>query len=242
MKTLITEHIGNIFKVIKEALGSADEHFIDEEKVQDQIYQLLDGLTPSDKTVFKNRVRTRITDAKFLKKQSLDYLIHAEYLNDMIVTRMLDDFSPYVLQMSRAVESELLNWVFIPFTNFIRTEHPNIKNTYSKDLHHKDMKLFASKLNAGDKSYTLGNMHFILIKTANAYIRDSSELTSDFHYYLIENFSGEILSSDFLDEVNNLLKNFRNKSAHTDRLTSEQAKACEHLVRKILLMLLKIVK
>ena len=242
MKTLITEHIGNIFKVIKEALGNADDHFIDEEEVQDQIYQLLDGLTPPDKTAFENRVRTRITDAKFLKKQSLNYLIHAEYLNDMIVTQMLDDFSPYVLQMSRAVESELLNWVFIPFTNFIRTEHPNIKNTYSEDFHHKDMKLFASKLNAGDKSYTLGNMHFILRKAANAYVRDSSELASDFHYYLSENFSKEIFSGDFLDEVNNLLRNFRNKSAHTDRLTKKQAQDCKHLVRKILLRFLKIVK
>ena len=86
----------------------------------------MDGLTPPDSTVFENRVRSAIKDAKHLEKQSLDYLISAENLNDSIIMQMVDDFSPVVLQMSRAVESELQLKIFKPFTNYIREENPNI--------------------------------------------------------------------------------------------------------------------
>lgn len=234
MKEMLTKNIDKIFNVIKEASKSSGEEFVDQADFQEKIYSRLDGFTPPDTTVFEARVRSAIKEAKHLEKQSLDYLISAEFLNDTIVTQMVDDFSPVVLQMSRAVESELQLKIFKQFTNFIRTEHPNIYTAYSDDFRNQDLKLFADMILNNRTSYTLGQMHFILKVTGTKEAYESSELAQDFHDYLIENFDAGLSKKEFLDDVFELQKKYRNKSAHVNVLSKEQAQDCKFLVRKIL--------
>lgn len=234
MKEMLSKNIDKIFSVIKDASKSAGEEFVDQSEFQEKIYSRLDGLTPPDASVFYNRVRNAIKEAKHLEKQSFDYLISSEYLNDSIIMQMVDDFSPVVLQMSRAVESELQLKIFKPFTNYIRSENPNISTTYSDDFRNPDMKLFAEMLLNNRTSYTLGQMHFILKTTGTKEAYENSTLAQDFHDYLIENFDAGLSKKEFLDDVNELQRKYRNKSAHVNVLTKEQTQDCKFLVRKIL--------
>jgi type III restriction enzyme len=234
MKEMLSKNIDEIFNVIKEASNSAGEAFIDQGSFQEKIYSQLDGLTPPDASVFENRVRSAIKEAKHLEKQSLDYLISSEFLNDSIILQMVDDFSPVVLQMSRAVESELQLKIFKQFTNYIRSTNPNIATTYSDDFRNKDMQQFTDMLLNNRTSYTLGQMHFILKTTGSKEAYENSTLAQDFHDYLIENFNPGLSKKEFLDDVFELQKKYRNKSAHVNVLSKEQAQDCKFLVRKIL--------
>lgn len=241
MKEMLSKNIDKIFAVIKEAVNVGGEEFVDQHQLQTEIYSRLDGLTPPDVSVFEGRVRSAIKDAKRLEKQSLDYLISGEFLNDTIITQMVDDFSPVVLQMSRAVESELQLKIFKPFTNFIRSEHPNIQATYPEDFRDTDTKQFAEMLQNNRTSYTLGQMHFILKVTGTKEAYENSLLAQDFHDYIIENFDPDLSRKEFLDDVFELQKKYRNRSAHVDVLTRDQANACKGLVRKILTKFLSMV-
>jgi len=234
MKEMLAKNIDSIFSVIKEASTSAGGEFVDQSEFQAKIYSQLDGLTPPDPTVFENRVRNAIKEAKELDKQSFDYLVSSEFLNDSIIIQMVDDFSPVVLQMSRAVESELQLKIFKPFTNHIRSANPNIATTYSDDFRNKDMSQFAEMLVNNRTGYTLGQMHFILKTTGTKEAYENSLLAQDFHDYLIENFDAGLSKKEFLDDVFELQKKFRNKSAHVNVLTKEQTQDCKFLVRKIL--------
>jgi type III restriction enzyme len=240
-KELLSQNFSAIFKVIKEASSDSGEEFIDDTELQKRVYAPLDDFTPHDTKLFDHRVRSYIKESKHLEKQSLDYLIQGEYLHDSIVTHMGEDYSPFVMQISRAVESELLFKVFIPFTNFIRTEHPNISTTYSYDFNNRDTEFFVKRLDRNETSYTLGNMQHILKKTGEKPSRDRSTLIKDFYAYLEENFDKGVTEADFLNDVEELIKKFRNKSAHVDKLTKEQAQDCKYLVRKILVKFLGLV-
>lgn len=233
-KELLSQNFNQIYKVLKEASGSGDNGSQDEGALQDLIYNQLDSFAPADKSVFDNRVRGYLKESKLLAKQSFDYLIQAEYLSDSIVFHSGVDYSPFVMQISRAVESELLHKVFIPFTNFIRKENPRINQIYSYDFNNRDTEFFVKRLSRNETSYTLGNMHHILKRTGDASSRASSDLARDFYKYLSENFAIGLIESDFLDDVIELITKYRNKSAHVDILTKEQAQDCKHLVRKIL--------
>jgi type III restriction enzyme len=240
-KALLSQNFNEIFKVIKEASTTNGEALEDEEEFQNRIYSLLDTFAPNDKKVYDSRVRNYIKEAKHLEKQSLDYLIQAEYLSDSIVIHTGEDYSPFIMQMSRAVESELLHKVFIPFTNFIRTSNPNIGATYAYDFNNNDTKFFAQRLSRNETSYTLGNMHYILKKTGEEQSRNRSTLSKNFYTYLEENFDKGITETDFLNDVEELIKKFRNKSAHVNMLSKEQAQDCKYLVRKVLVKLLGLV-
>ncbi|WP_370089410.1 BPTD_3080 family restriction endonuclease [Ekhidna sp.] len=233
IKAMLSKNIESIFNTVKEASKESGEDFIDQEEFQEKIYSKLDGISVSEKKVFDGRVRNMIKDAKFLKKQSFDFLLSAEHLNDTIVTQMIDDYSPYVLQMSRAVESELLLNVFEPFTVHIRTIHPRVEEVYTYEFNNKDFKSMAEMLSQNRTNYTLGAMHHFLRKAGYPDF-SNSQLGQDFYEFTVESFDKALFEADFLDDVIELIKTYRNKSAHVDVLTKEQAQDCRHLIKKIL--------
>lgn len=241
VKNLLNTNIKNILSTIKEASQGSDEEFIDNEDLQAKVYSCLDGVTPTETQVFDGRVRSLIRDSKNLEKQSFSFLLSAEYINDTLVKQMSEDFSPYVLQMSRAVESELLLKLFKPFTNFIRAENPHLDITYENDLNNRSTTLFAKMVVNNRTTYTLGNMFYILTSVADTTLNDRSEIVRDFYEFINENYSDELYSSVFLDDLNSLLKRFRNKSAHTEILSRQKSIECKDLVKRILNNFLKVV-
>ncbi len=241
MKELLSSNITTILSTIKEALKGSDEEFVDNEELQSKIYEFLDGVTPTDTKVFDARVRAMLKDAKNLEKQSFSFLLSAEYLNDTLVMQSSDDFSPYILQMSRAVESEVLLKLFKPFTNFIRAENPHTDITYEYDMQNSKTSMFASMVVNNRTTYTLGNMCHILSSLSDRFLLERSEVIKDFYEFINENYSPDLYSREFISELVELSKKYRNKSAHTTLLSREKATDCKYLVRKILTRFLDVV-
>jgi len=234
VRELVSSNINSILKSIRNASQSNVEEFVDDEALQERIYSVLDGITPTETDVFEARVRSYIKEAKNLEKQSLSFLISAEYINDMLVIQMSKDFSPYVLQLSRAVESELLLKLFIPFTNYIRAENPYPDKVYADDLVNKQTSIFAKMVANNRTTYTLGNMYYILDSLTDNYLLVKSRITSDFYAFINENFSKDIYGIEFLADLNELLMKFRNKSAHTEIITRQKSADCKYIIRKVL--------
>jgi type III restriction enzyme len=241
MKQLLSTNIQNIFNVIREASTNSPDEFIDDSELQEKIYSLLDGLTPKDADHYDSKVRYFITDAKKLERQSFSYLLSAEYIYDTLVKQMADDFSPFVLQLSRAVESELLLKVFIPFTNFIRSSNPDLETLYQADQYNNSTKLFAGFVVNNRTTYTLGNMQFILASLNDSYLIGKSRITSDFYEFINDNYNRDIFSKTFIAGLDELMRRFRNKSAHISIISREKAADCKYLVKKIINEFLKVV-
>jgi type III restriction enzyme len=240
-KELLKLNINNIIKSIRTATADTVDSFIDDETLQERIYSHLDGITPIDNDVFESRVRNYIKDAKELEKQSLSFLISAEYIHDTLVKQFSEDYSPYVLQLSRSVESELLLKVFIPFINYTRNTNPNFEEDYREDQSHPTTKMFAQSVINNWHSITLGSMYFILNSLNDGVLLDRSRLMNDFHLYLVDNFSPDLYHTEFLSELTDLLNNYRNKSAHISTISRDKASDCKFLVRKLLTRFLNIV-
>jgi type III restriction enzyme len=234
MKGLLNLHISKIIQSIRTAVIDSGMEFIDDQEIQEKIYSLLDGITPTDPELYNSRVRSYISEARQLERQSFSYLLSGEYIHDTLVKQMAEDFSPYVLQLSRAVESELLLKVFIPFVNYIRTTIPNVEERYQNDLNYSTTKIFANMVVNNNSSISLGNMDKILESLNDGYLVDRSTLTNDFFVFIVDNFSPEIYQNDFLKEVKELLHKYRNKSAHISIISIDKAMDCKFLVRKIL--------
>jgi type III restriction enzyme len=233
-RELLKFNIKNIIQSIKAATSDSSKEFIDDEELQEKIYSLLDGITPTDNSVFESRVRSYLNDAKKLEKQSFSFLLSAEYIHDTLVKQMSDDYSPFVLQLSRSVESELLLKVFIPFIKYTRGINPNVENDYEEDLKHTPTKIFAQTIINNKNSLSLGSMYFILNNLKDNDLVEKSKVMNDFYYFIIDNFSPEIYEAGFLAEVNELLNKYRNKSAHISTISREKAMDCKFLVRKVL--------
>jgi hypothetical protein len=77
-------------------------------------------------------------------------------------------------------------------------------------------------------------MCHILSNLNDDFLLDRSEITKDFYEFINENYSPELYADDFIKDLTELLRKFRNKSAHTMLLSRDKATDCKFLVRKIL--------
>jgi type III restriction enzyme len=233
-KELLKLNMKNIVQSIREASVGSTEEFIDDEALQEKIYAHLDGVTPTDNQLYDSRVRSYLNEAKKLEKQSFSFLLSAEYIYDTLVKQLADDYCPYVLQLSRSVESELLLKVFVPFIKYTRGINPNVENDYEEDLKHTPTRIFAQTVISNKISLSLGSMYFILNSLNVDVLVEKSKVMNDFYFFVIDNFSPEIYSAVFLAEVNELLNKYRNKSAHIATISRDKAADCKFLVRKVL--------
>jgi len=232
MELLLKDNLKAILGIIKEAASSSE---IDELQIEKLLYSKLDSFAPEDDQLYENRVRNWFKPAKELEKQSLSYLVSSEFLFDSLMSKFMDDFSPYVLQVCRAVESELKLKIFKPFTNYIRNKYPDIKANYGEDLKYPQVASFANMVLYNNHNHTMGNMTSVCYMSGDKNILNSSLLIQDFREYIMEYHSTGLLSKLFLDKISNLTKNYRNKAAHTETVNKETALDAKFLVRELLL-------
>lgn len=237
VKHLVTTHMDEMLRALREAMPkNEDEEPLEDEALQEKIYELLDGLTPADPKKYEARVRALLgAYAKQLDRRSFSYLVSGEYLRDTLFAQQADDFSPYVLQLSRAAENELRRKLFTDFTNYIRTEHARPDTVYQFEMTDNKVKKFAQMVSNGWTNHTLGQMHHNLrLLERGGYLLQRSQLLQDFKSYISENYDADLYGKAFLEDLNDLSRNYRNKSAHTDILSLDDAERCKHLVRKVL--------
>lgn len=235
IKTLVEKNFENIYSSIAESIGESDADIenLEKEQFQDLIYKKLDGLAPQSIEKYKTRVRNHYPNFKYYDRMSFDYLTSGEFMYDSISSLKHDDYSPFVIQVSRAIENELKEKLFVPFSNYQNSLPGRLVDAYEEDLKHKNTEPFAKMLIHNNTNYTIGFMYRILRMTSGDLV-DKSFIIQDFYNYILDEYDLGVTRDLFLIRLQRLKDEFRNKSAHTSKMDADQAMECRILVRDLL--------
>lgn len=177
-----------------------------------------------------------------LDSQSQKFLPIAELIFDELSKLHDADYAPFVVQYCRTLENEILKKLFEAYhtnglTGIERDELVKV------DLTNNKTGKFAQMVKRNKATYTLGDMNFImaLLKHGGNTLSESP-LLQHFRFFTISYFDEKIVEADFLNDVNKLTNDFRNKAAHPYSISVELAKECQSLLRKSLNVFLESVK
>lgn len=164
----------------------------------------------------------------------------SEYLFSKLQKLHNPDYSPVIIELCRAIENEFLLKIFKKYTlNLINRKRTNLDIFLCTDKTNKvlikDMGIFVRIVNNAAKThkseYTLGQMYTILSLLNHNRTADLSPLLQDFKAYLSrETRVDALLSKPYLDNINNLVWDFRNPSAHPQYMELEKAKKCKEIM------------
>lgn len=173
-----------------------------------------------------------------IEKNTKIFMPGSEWLFDNIKISEFQDFSPFVLYYCRALENELLKKIFLSFhehVNKMSEKKLNSLFVWSKDgLNEKKLKeyqlffnQFKTNIIKKREKYTLGDMRLILnllpnLKNKKGSTRFSiSPLLKELNKF-ISNKIGQV-EPETINRLEDLIINYRNKSAHVDIIDEEKA-------------------
>lgn len=223
----------------------------DNERIEDVITEMEEWITASitSQSVlienYVNAVCLWLTGGwDRLEKDSQSFLPQAELLFEIIEQTNTKDYSPFIIQYCRAFENELLIKLFSAYTTDLRSRKKDLLNNFLSDDLEKDKETnkpkkktfkFADFINRNIKIYTFGDMTFIMnLLKADGNTLKESRLLQDFRDYTIRYFGEQIVDKTYLEQIDRITKDFRNKAAHPYILDVDAAKACREQVRKCL--------
>lgn len=212
-----------------------------DERVEDFIAQMEHWISQSiaqQRKPLENyiaQVKSWLIGWEHLAKESQTFLSEGELLFEYILETSSEDYSPFVLQYCRALENELLTKLFAAFTDSFPGRHPDVADFLAADLADKKTFKFASFLSAGKKTYTLGDMAFImsLLKEGGS-TWQRSPLLADFREFALNHFNEHIVDRTYLDQINKINDDFRKKAAHPYILDARVAELCRASLRECL--------
>ncbi len=174
-----------------------------------------------------------------MESNSQVYLPSAEHLFDEFEKIDGADYSPFVLQYSRALENELLRKLFIEYDLDLQAREDVFESLTSAEKNDPKTGVFAKMLRSRRGNYTLGNMYRImqLIKTGGKTML-KSPLLQDFRRFTDQYFEECICDKEFTGQIQTIVDEYRNKAAHPDLIDRDRAIACQQLVRSSLIALL----
>ena len=153
------------------------------------------------------------------------------------------DYSPVIIELCRAIENEFLTKIFAKFTNHIIKKYPGQKlfDFLNRDLSNRyiasKVKIFADGIKRASTSksnragFTLGQMNtiFSLVKESN--LITQSLLLKEFDEYLNnETIKEKLLKESFTKQISDLVKDYRNPSAHPEYMSLKKAQECKEFM------------
>ncbi|MBK7245619.1 MAG: N-6 DNA methylase [Saprospiraceae bacterium] len=177
-----------------------------------------------------------------LDLQSQKFLPIAEFIFDELSKLEDADFAPFVVQYCRTLENEILKKLFEAYHSKGLNGMDRDK-LVSSDLENQKTGKFALMVKRNKITYTLGDMNFImaLLKQGGNTLNESP-LLQHFRGFTISYFDEKIVKAEFLEDVNKLTNNYRNKAAHPYLISVNLAKECQGLLRKNLNVFLESIK
>jgi len=171
--------------------------------------------------------------------ESKKFLPIAEFIFDELNRIPEADYSPFIVQYCRALENEILKKLFEAYhtEGLIDVDR---KELVSEDLTIDNTSVFAKMVMKDDVRYELGKMSRIM-----SYLKEGgntlkkSKLLQHFRAFVVKYFEKQILGSDFLNDLERIRDEFRNKAAHPHILGLQMAKECQVLLRKNLNLFLE---
>ena len=173
-----------------------------------------------------------------IEENTKTFMPGSEWLYDNIKSSDFQDFSPFVLYYCRALENELLKKIFLSFHDHVNEMNDDeLKSLFvwnKEGLNEKKLKeyqIFFNQLKTNilknRKKYTLGDMRLILnllpnSKNKKGSIRyNISPLLKKLNKFIKNKIGG--IESETIKRLENLIINYRNKSAHVDIIEEEKA-------------------
>lgn len=213
----------------------------DEEKISRMYFEIdnkLKQLTKEQEkeiSYYQNEIKKWLDDWQLLHASSSNFLTSAELIFDHLPEGLDTDYSPFIIQYCRALENEILKKLFEAYHENLLTNNIDRKNLVASDSVNEKTQIFVKFVARDKRDYTLGNMTAIMsfLKEGGNTLK-GSPLLQNFRTFTLTYFEDKVLQKEFLDSINNITANYRNKSAHPYILTLETAKACQKLIRHIL--------
>lgn len=194
---------------------------------------LLHGRRSLDR--YEATVRSWLHDFDRLDAVSRQFLPIAELLFDELARFDGADFSPFIIQYSRALENEILQKLFCAYHDDLAARGIDRRAFVAPEINDDDLKIFAKAIRNDNRKYTLGTMNRILqMLKAEGRTLARSAILQDFRVFTLRYFEDEVVSASFLDGVGEINDDFRNKAAHPYVLSLELAQACQTKIREIL--------
>ncbi len=186
-------------------------------------------------------------DWEKLEDLSKQYLPSAEFIFSQLSNLTNTDFSPFIIQYCRALETELLNKVFKAYIDELKANNTNIEVKFAWDFEKKENNqpnnentLRFSKhikrcldLDRSQWFFELGtmevNLRYLTGKTSK-----KSPILTDLKKFLLTYFEENILELEFLNELKRITEEYRNRAAHPDIITLDEAKKGRKEIQEIL--------
>ncbi|HUC81535.1 MAG TPA: N-6 DNA methylase [Flavisolibacter sp.] len=213
----------------------------DEEKLSRICFEIDEKLTELIKeqsknlSFYENEIKKWLDDWSMLHTSSSNFLTSAELIFDHLPQTENTDYSPFIIQYCRALENEILKKLFEAYHIHLVGTAVDRKTLIAADITNEKTGMFAKFIDKDRRDYTLGNMSTIMsfLKEGGNTLKNSPLLQS-FRAFTLTYFEEKVVQKDFLDTINNITSNYRNKSAHPYILTLEIAQECQKLIRRIL--------
>lgn len=159
-----------------------------------------------------------------LESESKQFVPQAEFLYDQLAKLKDADYSPFIVQYSRALENEILIKLFQAYHKYLIASNINRIQLTIDDMESSNTKKFAKFVRSDIRTYTLGDMSFImqLMKDGGKTI-GSSKLLQDFKLFSNKYFEIHVFEKEFLEKVTLIVEKYRNKAAHPNILSNEIA-------------------
>lgn len=164
----------------------------------------------------------------------------AEYLYSKLQKYDKPDYSPVILELCRAIENEFLLKIFKKYTHDVSSRKGNNIDAFLasdranfnlKDKTGQFVKVIAKAAKTRKPEYTLGQMNMILSIMRDADTVRISPLLQDFQSYLNQNTDAQnLLDTTYINKVNDIVKKYRNPSAHPEFMSIKKANECREVM------------
>lgn len=218
-----------------------------------------------DKTVNKITLETYDQYAEMTKEWILPYWERLHDLTkrmlpsaDMLfenITRVTDsDPSPYILQYCRSLENELKVKIFVAYILDLKERAVNVTEQFAWDLETNEQgkplsknrssydftKTVLKMLNQGEElwHFELGKMsNFLKLLTGRTVER--SPILQDFKGFILQYFEEHFVNLELYEKILNVTREYRNRAAHPNEISSEEAKQAKEVIQELIITVLK---
>lgn len=233
---IIIENTNNIISLTEKIKNSS----LDIDTKISKVIETVDlNFDPSDIESYEKVVKGWFNHWKKLEIKSRLFMPTSEFLFDMINKSDFKDYSPFILYYCRTLEFELLNKIFLKFHDYINRKYDdksvlfdydkeNLNTRIINSIEKGPLTIFRSNIIYNKENYTLGVMRFLLdlLPTNN----DNKIKSKRFELILslqeldkfINNEIGSI-ESKIISDINKLINEYRNPSAHTGVIEKDKA-------------------
>lgn len=229
------------FTEVRNALGVKDSGTLEDDGLRSVLERLAQVIadrlgTPERMEKYSNGIAKWLPEWSRLGDLSREFLPQAEMLLDLCASIGVADYGVAVIQYCKTLEYELLFKLFEAYKVRFDKDVADAKTFLSDDLGDDATERFAKDMLRTHPKFTLGGMAFVmgLVKRPDGKTLSRSKLLQSFRDFVEHRFDERVREDDFVRQIDEITKRFRNEAAHPGLIDRETALACQAAVRACL--------